>query len=151
MRRYLLTLVFALCAVPAQAQLSADDLKPLTGKALFEGFNDKTMDGVYKNPRQVSGTNKFTETFHADGNTTYREGWVEDKGMWSTDDTQICFAYTGALAGNISCFQVFQIGTCLYSYNPQAINEKGRPINANLWSVKTVTRGDLSTCDNLVS
>lgn len=132
------------------AQISAQSLEALTGEALTEAFSGKTMDGVYKQPRQRSGTTHFTETFHANGTTTYQEGPVDDKGFWATDEKRICFSYTGPLAGGLSCFYVYRIGTCLYSYGPSTI-KNGWPIDANRWSVKTITRGDLSTCDNLVS
>jgi len=39
------------------------------------------MDGIYKRPRERSGTNEFTESFYADGTTYYREGKITDESI----------------------------------------------------------------------
>ena len=142
--------LLAMLVVPASAQ-SAQDLEPLTGNKLRSTFEDRTMDGIYKRIMQRSGTHQFTETFHADGTTDYREGDIQDQGRWVISGDLICFRYAGALAGGASCFAVFKSGTCLYSYSPQAVGPDGMPKDPNYWSVKTIIRGDVSTCDNLVS
>ena len=134
----------------AQAQLPGE-LEPITGENLKNTFRGVTMDGIYKSPRERSGTDQFTETFHDNGTTDYREGRISAKGYWVVTDDIICFRYEGAMAGNISCFAVFKTGTCYYSYVPQAIGKNGLPVDSNLWSVKSIIRGDVSTCDNLVS
>ena len=126
-------------------------LIPLQGQALEDVFAGKTMDGLYKIPRQRTGVNKFTESFNTDGTTEYFEGPLVDTGQWIVRGSLICFRYDGALSGGVSCFNVFQTGTCIYSYNPTNIGLNGYPINDNLWSVKTVIRGDISTCDDLIS
>ena len=151
MIRFLVTLrAFLIMAGAANAQW-VGDLEPLTGESLKNTFSGKTMDGIYKQPRERTGTNQFTETFKADGSTQYIEGPISDNGFWAVTDDVICFRYTGPLSGNVSCFVVFKTGTCLYSYNPSAIKADGMPYDPNLWSVKTIIRGDVSTCDNLVS
>ena len=152
MRKYIIALALALTglpSLPASAQ-EIPNLDRLTGKYLYDAFIGKTMDGIYKLPRERSGTNQFTESFYADGSTYYREGDVTDNGNWRINDDIICFTYSGDLAGNESCFTVFASGSCLYSYNPRNVRN-GKPINSNAWSAKTLIRGDVSTCDNLVS
>jgi len=86
MRTIILGLVFAAIALPASAQ-DIPNLDRLTGKYLYDAFVGKTMDGIYKRPRERSGTNV----------------------------------------------------------------RNGKPISTNAWSAKTLIRGDVSTCDNLVS
>jgi|GEM_PF-1252210 len=126
-------------------------LTPVTGHDLYHSFLGNTMDGTYKQPRRRSGTAIFTESYYADGSTYYREGEISDIGTWIIrDETQICFEYTGTLAGVESCFYVFVSGTCFYSFNPRNVRN-GKPVSSNAWSVKTVIRGDLASCDDLVS
>ena len=145
------------CLAAAHAAIAQDSsagistLTPLQGEDLKNAFSGKTMDGIYKIPRQRTGTNQFTETFNADGTADYFEGPLVDKGQWIVQRELICFRYEGALAGGISCFNVYRTGTCMYSYNPANIGENGFPIDENLWSVKTVIRGDISSCDDLIS
>ena len=151
MRRCYCFLVFLLLtAFPVQAQW-VGKLDPVTGDNLKNTFSGVTMDGIYKSPRERSGTDQFTETFNEDGSTDYREGRITVKGYWVVTDDIICFRYEGELSGNISCFAVFKSGTCYYSYAPQSIGQGGQPFDPNLWSVKSIIRGDVSTCDNLVS
>ena len=143
-----------LCLSPviaAQDASLSSPLIPLKGAALTETFDGKTMDGIYKVARERSGTNKFTESFNSDGTTEYFEGPLVDKGQWIVRGSLLCFRYDGALSGGISCFNVYKAGTCIYSYNPANIGTNGFPINDNLWSVKIITRGDISTCDDLTS
>jgi hypothetical protein len=140
---------FLFCSVAA-AQSMPDTVEPVLGQDLFKAFNGQTMDGIYKGARETSGTNKFTETFNTDGSTIYKEGPIKDKGRWAVTGKSVCFRYLGPLAGGISCFRVFKSGTCYYSYAPGNVIGD-RPIDTNLWSVKTILRGDVSTCDNLVS
>jgi len=149
MRRFLLGLTLVLAALPASAQ-DIPNLDRLTGKYLYDAFIGQTMDGIYKRPRERSGTNEFTESFYADGSTYYREGKVTDDGRWRIKDDIICFNYSGELSGLESCFVVYSSGTCLYSYNPRNVRN-GKPISTNAWTAKTLIRGDVSSCDNLVS
>jgi len=72
-------------------------------------------------------------------------------GQWVVERALICFRYDGALGNDISCFNVYKTGTCLYSFNPANIGPDGYPLDDNLWSVKTIARGDISSCDDLVS
>jgi len=109
------------------------------------------MDGIYKIARERSGTHKFTESFNSDGTTDYFEGPLVDTGRWIVRGPLLCFAYDGALSGGVSCFNVYQSGTCIYAYNPANIDDNNFPIHDNLWSVKIITRGDISTCDDLTS
>ncbi|MGJ8563786.1 MAG: hypothetical protein ACSHXY_09560 [Alphaproteobacteria bacterium] len=145
-------LIFSAMAFGAQAQVGDGPLrvKPVTGEALTQAFSGVTMDGIYKLPRERSGTQQFTETFNADGTTDYREGKIIDKGQWAANDDTICFRYSGPMAGGYSCFNVFKAGTCYYSYARVNVKD-GKPVDENRWSAKTITRGDISTCDNLVS
>jgi len=136
MRQFILGLALALIALPASAQ-DIPNLDRLTGKHLYDAFIGQTMDGIYKQPRERSGTNEFTESFYADGTTYYREGDVTDDGLWRIKDDIICFTYKGDLAGGESCFVVYSSGTCLYSYNPRNVRN-GKPINSNVWSAKTL-------------
>jgi len=149
MKELLLAAIMSLTALPAAAQ-EITNLDRLTGKYLYDAFIGKTMDGIYKLPRERSGTNKFTESFYADGTTFYREGDVTDEGFWRIESDIICFSYSGELSGGESCFVVYASGSCIYSYNPRNVRN-GKPINTNAWSAKTLIRGDVSTCDNLIS
>ncbi|MEP6343664.1 MAG: hypothetical protein ABJ275_10135 [Maricaulaceae bacterium] len=138
-------------AQQAQEDDSRSLLTPLDGTSLEAAFSGKTMDGIYKIPRERTGTNQFTESFNADGTADYFEGPIVDTGEWRVRDRLICFRYDGALSGGVSCFNVYRTGTCLYSYNPANVGKDGYPYDENLWSVKTVTRGGISSCDDLVS
>jgi len=82
--------------------------------------------------------------------TTAKASDVTDDGRWRIKDDIICFTYEGNLSGDESCFVVYASGTCLYSYNPRNVRN-GKPINSNVWSAKTLIRGDVASCDNLVS
>lgn len=137
--------------IAAEPEKKASDLSRLIGANLQAAFLGKTMDGIYKTPRQRTGTNIFTERFNPDGSTAYREGDVRDIGRWAVNGGIICFLYQGALSGEPSCFTVYESGTCLYSYNPANIGRDGYPLDDNLWSAKTIIRGDISTCDDLLS
>jgi len=149
MKKILLAVIMSLAALPAAAQ-EIPNLDRLTGKYLYDAFIGKTVDGIYKLPRERSGTNEFTESFYADGTTFYREGDVTDEGLWRIESDIICFSYSGELSGGESCFVVYASGSCIYSYNPRNVRN-GKPINSNAWSAKTLIRGDVSTCDNLIS
>ena len=142
--------VIIILALPVQAQFQPGDIVPVLGDELIDIFNGTTMDGIYKRPREQSGSNQFTETFHTNGSTTYHEGNIKDKGTWNIQENTICFRYEGPLSGGYSCFRVFKSGTCYYSFAPEAVIGN-TPIDPNLWSVKTIIRGDVSSCDNLVS
>lgn len=146
---YFLSLALALLGFTATAQdISRDDLTPLSGPDIIREFADRMMKGVYKRPRARSGTQFFTEWFSTDGTTLYREGEVMDTGQWRAKDNTLCFSYDGPLAGDESCFSVFRVGTCYYSYAPQSVIG-GKPISPNAWSVKSKLDGDLSSCEDL--
>lgn len=134
-------------ATPVMAQI---EMSPLEGEALRQAHEGRTLEGIYKIPRARTGMDAFTETFNADGTTEYREGPVTDTGHWTVQEKLLCFKYDGALAGGISCFVIFQSGTCYYAYSPREL-QGDRPRNPNRWSVKAIFRGDVSTCDDLVS
>lgn len=152
-----LFMTIALCAgliaspkALAQVEAPIKDLKQLKGGDLRKAFAGQTMVGTYKNVRDLSGTSRFTETFNTDGTTAYREGRVRDIGQWVSTLDQVCFKYSGPLAGGTSCFNVFQSGNCYYSYAPQLV-KNGVPLDSNYWQAKTRIKGEISTCDDLVS
>jgi hypothetical protein len=126
-------------------------LIPLEGDDLKRAYSGHVVEGIYKTSRQRTGTNIFTERFHKDGTTEYREGHITDKGQWAVRGKLICFGYEGELSGGISCYNVYKSGSCLYAYNPAAIGTDGYPVNDNLWSAKTINRGDVSSCGDLIS
>jgi hypothetical protein len=132
-----------------------ENLTLLQGDALHNAFSDRTMDGIYKQIRQRTGTARFTESFLPSGGTLYREGKIIEKGRWRLSgppgfETVICFRYGGTMAGPASCFTVFKNGTCLYSYAPSLVRG-GQPLDTNRWSAKTIIRGEISSCDDLIS
>ena len=133
----------------AAATAQDGSLTPLAGQDLIAAFENKTMDGIYKTPRERTGTHKFSEVFHSDGTTDYFEGPLLDKGEWLVANRLLCFRYQGPLSGDVSCFNVFRSGTCLYAYNPSSVGRDGQPLNDNHWSVKTIASGDISSCDDL--
>ena len=149
MKKIFLAFALVFISLPASAQ-DIPNLDRLTGKHLYDAFIGQTMDGIYKRPRERSGTNEFTESFYADGTTYYREGELTDDGNWRIKDDIICFSYSGDMSGEDSCFVVYSSGTCLYSYHPRNVRN-GKPIHSNSWSAKTLIRGDISSCDNLIS
>jgi len=145
--------VFLTASTSANAQL-LPDLDRLTGKNLLDSYHGQNIDGIYKSPRERSGTNAFTESFYADGTTYYREGKFTQEGKWfiENEDT-VCFTYDdeGAISAEFKhCFAIFESGTCQYAY---ALNNmrNGKPIHPNAWTAKTLIHGDISTCDNLIS
>lgn len=143
----------ALTSTATFAQDLGENLPPLdmlSGGSLRAAFSDITVDGTYKRPRERSGTSRFTETFNADGTTVYREGDIRDTGRWVMPrEDVVCFTYDGPMAGGYSCYTLFRDGTCLYAYHPSRV-KNGAPIDPNAWSAKTVNKGELSTCDDLV-
>ena len=152
------TAFFVTLPALASAQVTTENgpknLTLLQGDTLSEAFNGRTMDGTYKNIRQRTGTSSFTETFHKNGTTDYREGKLRERGRWQLSgppglEDIICFTYSGSMAGPKSCFTVFRNGTCLYSYHPSLI-ANSRPRDSNQWSAKTVIRGEISSCDDLI-
>lgn len=150
MRAVLLSLVLSLLAGTASAQ-DIPDLNRLLGQELAESFLGQTMDGIYKNPRERSGTNQFTESFYADGTTYYREGKFTQEGLWEIRDGQFaCFTYPEENPDTEHCFAIYESGTCQYAYARRNVRN-GKPIHPNAWTAKTLKWGDVSTCDNLVS
>lgn len=159
-----IALIFAFCVnthaqdIPKSApypdhlggDIHAQDLERLSGSDMREAFSNQTMRGVYKSPRARSGSQFFTEQFFADGTTRYKEGSVTDTGQWSTQNNLLCFHYSGVMAGQVSCFSVYRIGTCYYSYGPREVFN-GKPLVPNAWSVKSKLDGDLSNCEDLMS
>jgi len=149
----ILGLAFAVRIPSAQAQIWPD-LDRLVGKNLEDSYLGQTIDGIYKRPRERSGTNEFTESFYADGTTYYREGEFTQEGKWYIENGDtVCFTYDdeGTLSTVIPhCFAIFESGTCQYA---SALNNmrNGKPIHPNAWTAKTLIQGDISTCDNLIS
>ena len=152
------TAFFAALPTLASAQITTEsapkNLTLLQGDTLNKAFNDRTMDGTYKGVRERTDTSNFTETFFKNGATDYREGKLRERGRWQLSgppgfEDVICFMYQGTMAGPPSCFTVFRDGTCLYSYSPRMV-KNGKPLNNNYWQAKTVIRGELSSCDDLV-
>ncbi len=145
--------VFFSASLSASAQI-LPDLDRLTGKTLFDSYHGQTIDGIYKRPRERSGTNAFTESFYADGTTYYREGEFTQEGRWFIENGDtVCFSYEDEGPVSVShkhCFAIFESGTCQYAY---ALNNmrNGKPIHPNAWTAKTLIQGDISTCDNLIS
>jgi len=152
MRRALLAIVAAIAfAAPLTAQTPSpppDQLTQLTGEALRAAFADKTHYGTYKSEREATGTNLFTETMSADGRTDYREGARRIGGdWWVQGDTLMCFTYDDD--DYSSCFHIYKSGTCLYGYSPRNTTPAG-PVDTNLWVAKTISKGSISTCDDLI-
>ena len=150
-----LTLISPQASFAQFGELGPKNLTLLQGDTLNYAFFGRTMDGTYKGVRQRTGTSSFTETFAKDGSTDYREGTLRERGRWKLSgapgfEDVICFTYSGTMAGPPSCFTVFRDGTCLYSYSPSMVRA-GKPLNSNFWQAKTVIRGELSSCDDLVS
>jgi len=149
----LLGLLVFLTPITAKAQL-IPDLYRLVGSDLENAYLGKTIDGIYKRPRERSGTHEFTESFYADGTTYYREGEFTQEGRWYIEKRNtVCFTYEkeGPVPAVIPhCFAVFESGTCQYAY---ALNNvrNGKPIHPNAWTAKMLIQGDISTCDNLIS
>lgn len=146
-------LAFSLSFLPTVTQaneIRAEDLTPIIGEALTDTFKGVTMHGTYKRPRERTGTSAFTETFHTDGTTSYREGHMTDTGQWTVLAKTICFSYAGEMSGGKSCFNVFKAGNCYYSYGLGQL-QNGYPVFPNRWSAKTIIKGEYSTCDDLVS
>ncbi|WP_017931177.1 hypothetical protein [Robiginitomaculum antarcticum] len=151
MRARLLILTACLFAMPASAQYTlngAEDMTLLSGKQLREAFAGKTHYGTYKDAREETGTDSFTEKMGVDGRTDYREGPMRLKGYWDilVDDV-MCFEYENFPGRH--CFRMYRSGTCIYGYNPRDTTALG-PVNANAWSVKSIRKGDVSTCDDLI-
>lgn len=148
-----LAAVNCLIALAAPATAYGQDihsLYPLYGQALKEAYLGQTVDGIYKAPRERSGTNQFTESFYIDGTSYYREGDFTQEGLWDIRDNRaVCFSYPNENPGVEHCFAVFESGNCQYAY---AVNNvrNGKPINSNSWTAKTLIRGDVTSCDNLV-
>ena len=125
-------------------------LRRLIGPELENAFSGLTLDGIYKLPRERSGTRSFTESFYADGTSYYREGKFTQEGFWIIKNNRtVCFTYPTE-GPHENCFAIFESGTCHYAYAPRNVRN-GKPISPNSWTAKTLKRGDVSTCDNLVS
>ena len=129
--------------------INGQELKQLSGDSLTAAFAGKTHHGTYKTTRERTGTNQFREITAADGTTRYKEGDMELSGTWRVIDDRICYQYDSDLVTGVHCFNIFEAGTCLYGYDPSIIGPNG-PLNANFWSVKSLRKGDISTCDDLI-
>lgn len=150
-RRIFILLSLAALALPAQAQFvmeGAEDMSLLSGEALRKAFAGKTHYGTYKESREETGTNNFTEVMSNDGRTQYREGNMKLTGYWDIMVQDVmCFEYDNFPGRH--CFRMYQSGTCIYGYSPRDTTAFG-PVNANAWSVKSIRKGDISTCDDLI-
>lgn len=146
--RYWLATLLALSIAPSASAQNSDTMTLLTGEALSDAFGGKTHYGTYKEFRQKTGTNKFTEVMSADGRTDYKEGPQRLIGRWAVvNDDNMCFVYEDFPGTH--CFIMFLSGTCIYGYNPELVRN-GRPLYDNAWTVKSVRKGDVSTCDDLI-
>ncbi len=143
-----IAIIFNLSA--SARDINNDVMEPVLGQELYTAFAGVTLYGIYKRPRERSGTHQFTEIFNTDGTTEYTEGALKDSGKWVTSNDTICFTYIGEFMGPKSCFKVFRLGTCLYSYDPRVISG-GKPIVNNAWSVKAKTDQSIANCEDLVS
>lgn len=138
-------------ALPANAQVkleSGEELRLLTDDELVAAFSGKTHYGTYKEFREKTGTSSYTEHTKADGTTIYKEGDMVLKGKWKAVGDRVCFRYEEEIQG-VHCFIIFEAGTCLYGYNPGNVNFNG-PISPNYWNAKSIRKGDVSTCDDLL-
>lgn len=136
---------------PAIAQSSfenPEDLKLLQDEELRAAFADKTHYGTYKQFREETGTSQYTEHTKGDGSTLYTEGEMKLKGQWRSSGDRICYRYDEEIAG-VHCFVIFELGTCLYGYSPNNVTPAG-PIDPNYWNAKSIRKGDVSTCDDLL-
>ena len=144
-------LLWLAAPLTASAQI-LPDLDRLEGKNLYDSYAGKTIDGIYKRPRERSGTHQFTESFKADGTTFYREGEFTQKGRWFIENGDVvCFTYNenGATTAK-HCFAIFESGTCQYAYSLNNMRN-GKPIHSNAWTAKTLAHGEISSCNNLIS
>lgn len=148
----LIFLPIALCfSAQAQGELTLDmseELVLLSGDSLREAFSGKTHYGTYKEFRERTGTSQYTEYTKADGTTDYQEGNMTTSGIWRVAGDRICYKYYGEISG-VHCFIIFKAGTCFYGYNPSNVTPSG-PINANYWNAKSIHKGEVSTCDDLL-
>jgi hypothetical protein len=129
--------------------INGQELVPLIGDDLTAAFSGKTHYGTYKERRERTGTNQFRESTKSDGTTYYVEGDMKLHGQWRVFDEKICYQYDSTEVSGVHCFVIYEAGTCLYGYAPSATGPNG-PINANYWTVKSIRKGDVSTCDDLI-
>ena len=139
-------------AATAQAQdhsaPPADKLILLSGDALLAEFSGQTRQGAYQGASSIFGKVTFTETTHEDGRAIYSEGGEQTTGRWSAAGDRICFKYKND-QGRVYCFRKYKIGSCVYSYGYGRTTIHG-PINPAHWSSKSIIKGDVSTCDDLL-
>ncbi len=143
--------LMCLANIEAAAQSSfenPEDLKLLQGEELKAAFADKTHYGTYKQFRDETGTSQYTEHTKADGTTFYIEGEMKLTGQWRSSGDRICYRYDEEISG-VHCFIIFELGTCLYGYSPENVRASG-PIDPNYWNAKSIRKGDVSTCDDLL-
>jgi hypothetical protein len=147
--RYWISLICLALAMPVTgAAQNTDEMTLLTGNDLRAAFAGRTHFGTYKEYRELTGTNQFTEKMSADGTTDYKEGEMRLTGRWNiVNDDNMCFLYDDF--PGLHCFMMFQSGTCIYGYNPDWVSGD-RPLRGNAWTVKSVRNGDVSTCDDLI-
>ena len=129
--------------------LNGQELVRLSDESLRAAFAGKTHYGTYKERRERTGTTQFRESTAADGTTDYTEGDMNIQGIWRVFGDRICYQYESTEVPGVHCFAIFEAGTCLYGYDPSIVGPKG-PLNANFWSVKSIRKGDISTCDDLI-
>ena len=127
---------------------NSDELRLLTGDELVAAFSGKTHYGTYKEFREKTGTSQYSEHTKADGTTLYNEGELTITGRWRAAGDRVCFAYDEEVSG-VHCFIIYELGTCLYGYNPSYTSLNG-PLNPNYWNAKSIRKGDVSTCDDLL-
>lgn len=154
--RALLTALTCIALTPTLAaqdgQSSADvdpsELRLLIGDELLAEFSGKTRIGVYKRPFARSGSSRYEETTHTDGTTHYKEDDFTATGIWKAAGDRMCFRYDSS-PEDLHCFREFKVGNCVYSYSLDNSTVNG-PINPNRWGSKSLIKGDVSTCDDLL-
>lgn len=146
---YALTFPLATAQEPqAHGEVDPSALRLLIGDELLAEFSGKTRIGIYKRPFARSGSSRYTETTHANGRTDYKEGDFTATGIWKAAGDRMCFRYDSS-PEDLHCFREFKTGNCVYSYTLSNSTVNG-PIDPNRWGSKSVIKGDVSTCDDLL-
>ncbi len=156
----ILPILFTLCTAPSLAQETHS--KTPDAKKTYEQLSrneyvkllpGKTIKGEYRFMRERTKTFNFAEEHFADGTTNYREGTLNEKGVWYPLGKQkICYKYpdSPAMGGNTNCFWVYESEKCYYGYSISEMTLKG-PRDYNDWVARWVMKGTGGSCDTPVS
>ena len=150
-----LALSLALLAAPTFADEKAEEktYDPLTHNTYKKLLPGKTIKGEYRRMRERTKTFNFTEEHFADGTTNYREGTLNEKGVWYPLGAQkICYKYPNSpnMGGYTNCFWVYESEKCYYGYSINQMTLKG-PRDYNNWVARWVIKGTGGSCDTPVS